>query len=140
MGVQTEALDDGYDVHGLFGADESQQLFRVMIRDECTVACLDEIELDQLSCGFKKLNLFGVIQLFTWRVRKIQYIASETDMVEDLLSVMLLDQAVAVLLDARRYVIRQIIRLCVSLTETKRIEKDRLPGIAEDEEGTPSVR
>ena len=60
LGVQTEAPDDGYNVHKLFLADESQQLFKVMLLNEGSEAGLDEENIDQLSCGLKRLNLFGV--------------------------------------------------------------------------------
>ena len=66
--------------------------------------------------------------MFIWRIRKLQYVASEFDMVEDmleeLLSVMPCGKANAHA-EARRYVIKQLLRCCGSLTENRRIGNDR---------------
>ena len=126
--TQTEVPGSGYDVHELFSHDESQQLFRVILLSEGGEAGLDEENINQISDGLKRLNLFGIIQMFIWRIRKLQYVASEFDMVEDmleeLLSVMPCGKADAHA-EARRYVIKQLLRCCGSLTENRRIGNDR---------------
>ena len=64
----------------------------MILLNEGGEAGLDEENINQLSDGLKRLKLFGIIQMFTWRIRKLQYVASESDMVEELLSVMLCDK------------------------------------------------
>jgi len=124
VGVQTEEVGDLQDMMDLFAPVESRQVFEAVLQAKGLEAGLDAEDVERLSDGLRRVNLFGIAEMATWRARMLQLYACEGSLEEDLLAAMECGGA-SDREGAWRYVIRQTLRCCWILVENRRTRRER---------------